>query len=229
MSVVPADNHRPCDRGLPLSEVVVAGFRGMKWALKWTGIALGLMVVALPAATSRLEAWLSDREELFLLWGQVFALVPGLPGKYLRKCYYSLTLRAFSLSSEIGFLSGFNHREAEVGRRVYVGPGASIGIASLGDGVQIGTRTSILSGGHQHRMGADGCLTACGRESLQRVRIGEETWIGEAAVIMADVGSRCIVAAAGVVSCPVPDGCLVGGNPARFIQRVTEGTTGAPA
>jgi maltose O-acetyltransferase len=39
---------------------------------------------------------------------------------------------------------------------------------------------------------------------------------------MADVGSRCIVAAGSVVASVVPDGCKVGGNPARFIGKTTE-------
>ena len=196
--------------------------------LKALGIALGMVVAALPVMMVWIESSLSDRGELFLFWGQCFSLVPGLPGKYVRKCYYRLTLRSFSLSADIGFLSFFTHREAEVGQRVYVGSGASIGIATLGDGALIGTRVSIISGGQQHQMGSDGRLTACLPESLQRVSIGAETWIGEAAVIMADVGSHCIVAAGSLVSSPVRAGCLVGGNPARFVRKLIENPADCP-
>jgi acetyltransferase-like isoleucine patch superfamily enzyme len=179
-----------------------------------------MLVVALPAATSRLESRVSRREECFLFWAQLFALVPGLPGKYLRKCYYKLTLSAFSLSSEVGFLSLFIHRGAEVGRRVYVGSGTSVGLATIKDGALVGSRVSLLSGKNQHRLGPDGRLTPCDPSCLQRVRIGEESWIGEGAVVMADVGDRCIIAAGSVASSPTPDGCLVGGNPARFVRRI---------
>jgi acetyltransferase-like isoleucine patch superfamily enzyme len=41
---------------------------------------------------------------------------------------------------------------------------------------------------------------------------------------MADVGSRSIVGAGSVVSTSVPDGCLVAGNPARFLRRLVEET-----
>jgi acetyltransferase-like isoleucine patch superfamily enzyme len=165
---------------------------------------------------------------MFLFWGQAFALIPGLPGKYLRKCYYCLTLRACSLDCEIGFLAYFSHRGAEVGRGVYVGPAACIGKASLGDGALIGTRASILNGGRQHRLGANGKLTACEPESLPRVRVGPDSWVGEAAVVMADVGSRCVIAAGAVVSNPVPDGCIVGGNPARLVGKVAESVAVGP-
>jgi virginiamycin A acetyltransferase len=140
--------------------------------------------------------------------------------KYLRKCYYRLTLRAFPLSSEVGFLSQFTHRGAEVGERVYVGSGTHLGTITIGEGALIGSRVSVLSGKNQHQLGPDGRLTHCAPESLQPLRIGAETWIGEGALIMADVGNRCIVAAGSVVSLPIPDGCLVGGNPARFVRRV---------
>lgn len=194
----------------------------MKWILKWLGISLGMAVVALPAASCRLEAWMSARDELFLFWGQSFGLVPGLPGKYLRKCFYWFTLKACSLDCDIGFLSYFNHRQTEVGPRVYIGVGTVLGLVTLRAGSLIGSRVSIINGGRQHRWGADGRLTACDNSALKRVHIGEETWIGEAAVVMADVGSRCMVAVGSVVSSPVENDCIVGGNPVRFIGRQVE-------
>lgn len=192
----------------------------IRHSVKLAGLTVGMLVVALPVVTARLEALLTDREEFFVFWSQTLALVPGLPGKYLRKCYYKLTLRAFPLSSEVGFLSHFTHRNAEVGERVYVGSETHLGTITIGEGAQIGSRVSVLSGKNQHQFGPDGRLTPCGPESLQPVRIGEETWIGEGALIMADVGNRCIVAAGSVISLPIPDGCLVGGNPARYVRRV---------
>jgi acetyltransferase-like isoleucine patch superfamily enzyme len=201
------------------------GLGWAKTALKWAGLSVGLAAAAAPAALCWLEARLSSQSEVFCCCGQALSLVPGLPGKYLRKCFYRLTLQACSLNWEIGFLSYFSQRQAEVGERVYVGQRTTIGTATLGDGAAIGSRVSILSGGQQHQHGPDGKLSPCLPESLRGVRVGEETWIGEAVVVMGDVGSRCIVAAGSVVSGAVPDGCVVGGNPARFVRR----TMDAPA
>jgi acetyltransferase-like isoleucine patch superfamily enzyme len=187
------------------------------------GIVLGLtfVVAALPAALCNLEAICSSRNDLFLFWGQTFALVPGLPGVFLRRCFYYWTLKTCSLSSTIGYLTYFTLRDAEVGPRVYIGVSAMLGSVSLGEGSLIGSRVSIVNGGWQHQFGADGKLTPCNPATLPRIRIGAETWVGEGAVLLADVGDRCIVAAGSVVSNPVPDGCIVGGNPARFIGKTT--------
>lgn len=191
-----------------------------KRALKGGGVAAGMALVIIPAALCRIEARLSQRGELFIFFGQALALVPGLPGVLLRRCFYHLTLRSCHLSCTIGFLSYINDSRSEVGRRVYVGSGACLGLVSLGDGCLIGTKSSIINGGNQHQFGPDGRLTPFNRAMARCVHVGEETWIGEAAVLMADIGSRCIVSAGAVVSTPVPDGCMVGGNPARFVRKV---------
>lgn len=190
-----------------------------KRLLKAVGNALGLAIVALPAATCWIEARFSTRSEAFLFWGQALSLAPGLPGKYARRAYYHLMLRSCDLSCDIGFLSYFNDRRSEIGPRVYVGSGTSIGLVTLGEGCLIGSRASLINGGDQHRFSLDGRLTPFDPLSVQRVHIGSNSWIGEGAIVMADVGSRCIVAAGGVVTQPVPDSCVVGGIPARFIRK----------
>lgn len=220
---------RRSDEDRPLRSPEGSGTYRMAMAvLKGAGIAVGLTLVALPALTVRLELLVSSRRnELFPLWGQALALVPGLPGKYLRKCYYALALRSCPLDLDIGFLSYFNDRRSEVGRRVYVGGSVGLGYVRLGDGCMMGSRVSVINGGKQHAFGPDGRLTPFDRLAAPQVRIGADTWLGEGAIIMADIGDQCIVGAGSVVSRPVPDGCLIAGNPARFIRRLVEdGGTG---
>ena len=50
-----------------------------------------------------------------------------------------------------------------------------------------------------------------------RVTIGRDTWIGDRAVVMADVGEHCVVGAGAVVTRPVPDYAIVVGSPARVV------------
>lgn len=54
---------------------------------------------------------------------------------------------------------------------------------------------------------------------LAPINVGDDVFIGAGATIMPGVriGSRCIVAAGAVVAKSVPDGTVVGGNPARKI------------
>ena len=66
------------------------------------GVALA---VALPAAlTCWGEARLpGNRESVFEFWTHIVAFLPGLPGMYVRRAFYHLTLEACSLDCYMGF------------------------------------------------------------------------------------------------------------------------------
>jgi virginiamycin A acetyltransferase len=212
-------------RAIPWRGLSSATFRAaalLKAIVKGIAIAVGMAVVALPAITARVERFFTNRDSLFLFWGQAFALLPGVPGIYIRKSYYFFTLQRCSLNCEIGFLTFIHDRRAQIGRRVYVGTGVGIGWAVLGDGCLLASRVSILSGRVQHQVGSDGRLTPFERNAAELTRIGEETWIGEGAIVMADVEGHCIVGAGSIVTKPIPAGSVVAGNPARLIRQLVD-------
>ena len=196
----------------------MAGFLNPKALVKTLANAVCLVIAAVPAGLCRLEVLFSERGDLFVLFGQAFSLISGLPGNWLRRAFGRLTLDGCAGDCEIGFLSWFSSRHARIGAGVYIGPLSVIGDAEIGEGSLIATRVSILSGKNQHTHGPDGSLIPFSRDRAALVRIGRDTWIGEGAIIMADVGERCIVASGAVVTSQVGDGQVVGGNPARVIR-----------
>lgn len=52
-----------------------------------------------------------------------------------------------------------------------------------------------------------------------KIKVGNNSYIGERCMIMPGVtiGERCIIGGGSVVTKSVPDGCMVAGNPAKFI------------
>ncbi len=57
---------------------------------------------------------------------------------------------------------------------------------------------------------------------LERL-LKENAWIGAGSTILGvTVGKNSIVAAGSVVAKDVPDNCIVGGNPAKFIKYINE-------
>lgn len=153
----------------------------------------------------------------FEFFAHLLALAPGLPGSYLRVAYYAMTLRKCSLESYIGMGSFFAHREAEVGRRVYIGSMCILGKVRIGEGTLIASGVQIPSGSRQHVRNVRGEVTDEGGR-FDEVNIGAHCWIGASAVVMADVGEKSTVAAGAIVTKPVGAGSVVAGNPAKPIE-----------
>jgi acetyltransferase-like isoleucine patch superfamily enzyme len=128
-----------------------------------------------------------------------------------------MSLEAFGGGGEsvsIGFGTTVSHREVRIGRRVYIGHRCTIGRAVIGDDAVLGSNVDVLSGGRQHRFDdLDRPIQEQGG-SFRQVRIGANSWIGNGAVVMNDVGDRCIIGAGSVVVHPIPDRTVAVGNPA---------------
>jgi virginiamycin A acetyltransferase len=163
-----------------------------------------------------------DREAMFAFWAQTFALVPGLPGVFLRRAFYRWTLDDCAHSFYIGFGAFFSHRQSLVEEGVYIGPYSIVGSSKLRRGCLIGSRSGIVSGAHLHDViSAEGVRMPTDPRRLRQVEIGEHAWLGEGCLIMADVGRGATVAAGSVVSNDVPPAVVVAGNPARFVRHLT--------
>jgi acetyltransferase-like isoleucine patch superfamily enzyme len=198
----------------------------MRLLLKRSLLAVAL-VFALPFILAARAGFLLGSDGLFTASATLLGLVPGKTGSYLRLAFYTGTLASISPDVTIGFGSYFSKRTARVGRRVFIGSYCILGNVEIGDSVHIASGISITSGRHQHgKAGEDRSEGVDG--TFERVRIGSHAWIGERAVVMADVGEGCIVGAGSVVVKPVPDGIAAAGNPARPIGKGPE-TAAAPA
>lgn len=164
---------------------------------------------------------------LFVSCGCLLSLLPGKTGSYARVAYYLGTLSKIHPDVSIGFGTFLSKRTAWIGRDVSLGAYCLFGDVVLRDGASVASGVSVISGKHQHgsSTAARGPAGTQGAPGYQRVTVGRRTWIGERAVVMADVGDDCIVAAGSVVTRAVPSGFVVAGNPARPVGRTREEAT----
>jgi acetyltransferase-like isoleucine patch superfamily enzyme len=190
----------------------------MKEALKHAA-EVGTAFAVFPAFLAyRLARRLVGAERAFPGWSQAFALVPGVTGVYLRRAFYRRALPRCGDGCWIGFAVVFSHPGVEIGRNVYIGPFCCLGEVTLEDDVLIGSHVSVTNGSAQH-----------GTERLDipireqpgvwpRVTIGRDTWVGDRAVVMADVGAHCVIGAGAVVTQPIPEYAVAVGLPARVVR-----------
>lgn len=175
---------------------------------------LGAMI-AWPALMFALcDRYNEGRDDAFTLSAQALALVPGALGDAARRAYYARTLALFEAGAVVHFGSYFSKRGARVHAGAGIGAYCIMGLVDLGPGVRVASRVSITSGLYYHGSAASGVSR---QDVVTRVVIGANTWIGEGAVIGADVGAECIVGMGSVVIQPVPDHSTVIGNPARRV------------
>jgi carbonic anhydrase/acetyltransferase-like protein (isoleucine patch superfamily) len=185
---------------------------------------VAVVVVSPGAATCWLEKrLLPGGEALFAFWSQMAAMMPGLPGLYLRRAFYHLTLESCSLDCYIGFGALFTHRRVVVEDQAYVGPYSLVGSAKLRKGCLVGSRASLLSGAGLHARDKEGRWQPTDMSKARQIEIGEHAWIGEGAIVMVNVGTGSLVGAGAVVSTRVPPRIVVAGNPARFVRRLGPG------
>jgi len=190
----------------------------MKNALKALANALVTIVVLPAAAMYYASLWLWGAQHAFPGWSQAFSLLPGLTGVYLRRAFYRLVLARCDEGACISFGTIFSHPTAEIGRNVYVGSFCCLGDVTLEDDVLLGSHVSIANGGNQH--GIDRLDVPIREQpgTWPRITIGQDTWIGDRATVLADVGCHCVIGAGAVVSRPIPDYAVAVGVPARVIR-----------
>ena len=90
-------------------------------------------------------------------------------------------------------------------------------LIEIGDSVRIAPGTSFFTHGgiwSLRKLYNDPELDHFGK-----IKVGNNSYIGEDCMIMPGVtiGERCIIGGGSVVTKSVPDGCMVAGNPAKFI------------
>lgn len=188
---------------------------GLRRLAKRAAFGACLLAVSPLVLCAWLEKAASRSEAVFTGLSQLLALVPSRLGTGLRGAFYFGTLERCDWETHVGFGTIFSHRAARLGARASLGAYCVVGHADIGPGTMIGSRVSIPSGKRQH-LDADGRLAATGH--FDTVSVGAGSWIGEGAILLADVGARAIVSAGAVVVQPVPDACIAGGNPARVLR-----------
>jgi virginiamycin A acetyltransferase len=190
----------------------------MKQMLKAAANSLALALVLPCYLAYRMGSLALGPEKAFPGWAQAFSLIPGLCGVYARRAFYRLVFPRCEPDCCLGFGTVFSHPTVEVGHNVYVGVYCCLGAVTLEDDVLIASHVSITNGTAQH--GIDR-LDVPVREqpgTWPRVTIGRDSWVGDRAIVMADVGKHCVIGAGSVVTKPIPDYAIAVGVPAKVVR-----------
>ncbi len=156
------------------------------------------------------------KNQAFVGSSQMLSLFPGIIGQLLRRGFYVMTLKKCSLTSTIEIGTLFPSQDMILGKHVYIGAHCIISSCVIEDDVIIGSSVHLASKDMHYFNSLDKEIRVQGGKR-QQIRIGRDTWIGNKSIIMADVGSQCVIGAGSVVVKPVEVRSVVVGNPAKVI------------
>jgi virginiamycin A acetyltransferase len=187
------------------------------------------IIVALPALLSfQVKRAFIGRDAALEGSSQALGLLPGLPGDYVRRAFLMLVLDRCAPTASIRFGCLLSQAGSRIDDNVYVGPRCDLGLVHLEKDVLLASGVHVPSGGATH--GIDDLERPIREQGGARtcVRIGEGTWVGSGAVVMADIGRHCVIGAGSVVTRPIADYSIAAGVPARVIRdrRDATGTGG---
>lgn len=185
--------------------------------------------VAPLVAAYKLETALIPKERhdpILQAYSQVIGMIPGLTGQFMRRAFYGSVLIECDPTSCINWATVFSSAEVSIRKGVYIGARCMIGRAVLEPHVTIGSNVDILSGKNQHNFDDASKPIQEQGGRFETVHVGTNTWIGNGAIVLADIGARSIVAAGSVVVSDLPDDVIVGGNPAKVLKK-RDAETGA--
>lgn len=176
------------------------------------------LILILPVYIAYRLLALINQNDAFASCSQFMSLLPGKAGSYLRNGFYSLTMTKCEQGVVFSFGTLFSQIDTEIESGTYIGPQCNVGSCRIGQDCLLGSGVHILSGKNQHNIESTDVPIREQGGKLTKINIGQDTWIGNNAVVMADVGQKCVIAAGSVVVHPVADNMIVAGNPATVIK-----------
>lgn len=182
-------------------------------------IKLAFILLAMPLfllfMTIRL---LTGSDHCFASFSQLLSLFPGKAGIYLRAAFYHLACPETSDEISVGFMTILSQRDITIAKGVYIGPQCNIGMCHIGENTLVGSGVHILSGNRQHDFSDyDRPIQEQGGQ-YEKIIIGADCWIGNQALVMAELGTKSVVAAGSVITKPFTNGSIIAGNPGRLVR-----------
>ncbi|MBY0524713.1 MAG: acyltransferase [Gemmataceae bacterium] len=193
---------------------------------RWAKLALLNFATALilpELASFWLRARFMGRDRALEGSSQLLALVPGLLGQFVRRAFLRRVLPVCHDTVTVEAGTFFTKADACLEANVYIGPRCQLGLVHIERDALLAAGVHVPSGARTH--GFSDSATPIREQPGQRqlVRIGAGSWIGSAAVVMADVGRNTVIGAGAVVTRPLPDWVVAAGVPARVVHsRSTE-------
>src|SRR5262249_8001977 len=146
---------------------------------------IALVIVSPVLLTFWLRSLVLGQDRALVGSSQLLSLIPGLPGQYLRRAFYSRVLAYCHHFVTIACGVLFSNAGARIEENVYIGPRCHIGFVHIGRESLLGAGVHVTSGPQTHGFGDLGKPLREQPGVVVKVHVGAGAWFGSAAVVMA--------------------------------------------
>src|SRR5690554_5199896 len=160
-----------------------------------------------------------SQDGVFASFSQALSLAPGKIGIYARAAFYRLACTDTSDEISVDFLTVFSHADTTIQKGVYIGPQCNIGKCKIEEDTLLGSRVHILSGKNQHAFDDIEKSIQSQPRTFSKVTVGADCWIGNGAIVMANIGDKTVIAAGSVIVNEAEDLGIYAGNPAKLVRK----------
>lgn len=160
---------------------------------------------------------------IFDRYSEVSMLISRVPfyiGEISRLVFYKLTLKKVGNKVQFKYGSCVLYRNTEIGENVLIGYNTLIGESEIGNDVLIGSCVNITSGLHQHMFDNPKELIRKQKGKRKKIKIGNDIWIGNNAVIAADINDRSVIGLGGLVIKDIDKSGVYVGVPTRLVKEL---------
>jgi acetyltransferase-like isoleucine patch superfamily enzyme len=145
------------------------------------------------------------------------SLIPGGAGILLRRAWYGATLASCGERLKVLFGAVIHQPGSRIGDDCHIGELNRVGLVEIGPNFVSSHNVCIVSGRHQHGHAKSDIPIRDQPETIRRVRIGEDVWVGAGATIGADVASHTVVGMGAAITATFAEWKILGGVPAKVI------------
>lgn len=163
---------------------------------------------------------IADKINRFSDFSLIIAYIPFYFGEYIRYFYYKSLLRFVGKKVIFKFGSYCQYRDTSIGNNTLIGFFNALGEVEIGSDVLLGGYINITSGLNQHSFDISGKKIREQPGKRKRILIGSDCWIGNNALICANVHSRSVVGAGSVVIKELEGNAVFVGNPAKKLKTI---------
>jgi acetyltransferase-like isoleucine patch superfamily enzyme len=190
----------------------------MRERIKAAARGIALVAIAPTLISFAIRARLMGRDRALQSSAEWLALIPGLTGQYLRRAFYNRALASCEHTVVIEAGTVFCRAGTRLDAHAYIGGGCRLGLVHVEHDVLIASGVHIPSGASTHEIGDPTVPIREQARGETLVRIGAGAWIGEGALVMADVGRESVIGAGAVVTRRIPSWSIAAGVPARVLR-----------